>query len=136
MTMRTFFLDENLTPDLAEPLCRVYRRHRFATATRWQLRSVDDVDLIADLGRRECDAIVTMDRQQLENPDERDALRAAGLHWIGVPQTGTGGALLLAVLTAIAVPGIHHVLNSWHAKPSAYFLPEGNHGGAPHSEEI
>jgi hypothetical protein len=133
---RTIFVDENVMPQLAEPLCRVHRQHRFPTATSWSLRGIYDVELIDHLGARGCGAIITMDRMQLQRPDERAALRANGIHWIGFETPDASGTLLLAALTAITAPGVHHVLSTWSDTPRAYLLPQGNHARPPESEDL
>ena len=77
------YLDENLTPELQRPLTRLYR-HGFRTPQQEKLSGVEDLRLFQDLADRDFNAIITKDKKQLEDSGERDGLRAAGLHWIGV----------------------------------------------------
>ncbi|WP_407316708.1 hypothetical protein UQW22_10075 [Isoptericola halotolerans] len=120
--MRHFFVDENLTPELATLLSKVHRQHRFTSAQSAGLRGVDDVELFGDLQHRGFDAIITHDANQLEIPEERDGLRSAGLHWIGVPQGRVVGVDLVACQLSVVTPAIQHIVSNWSKKPTAYVL--------------
>lgn len=117
-----FFIDENLTPDLAKPLAGIYSRHTFTTAVREQLLSIDDEDLFRDLHARAFDAIITLDGRQLIVPGERNGLADGGLHWIGAPHVGSSGEHQLSLFTGVIAAGLHHVLEDWRETPHAYSL--------------
>lgn len=121
--MRKFFVDENMTPDLVAPVTTIYRTAlQVRTADQEHLRGVDDAVLFQDLHLRHFDAIITFDRHQLVHDHEREALRRASLHWIGVPPLRAKGTHALALLVAIVVPGVQHVLDDWRNVPSIYRL--------------
>lgn len=117
-----FFIDENVTPVVRNTLTAFYRGHQFRTAEDETLRGVDDLDLFADLHMRNYQAIITQDAQQLINPDERAALRAHGLHWIGVPMPKHAGPKSVHVITAALVAGLSHFLDQVHLDPHLYRL--------------
>ena len=104
--MKIFYVDENLSHGLAEPLRRTFLRHKFLTPQACGLLGVEDVPLFQDLAAREVDCLITLDKMQLENPDERAGLRAAGLHWLGLSSEGTrrGVAQIAAHLVNCKVP--------------------------------
>lgn len=79
------YLDENMPPFAAQPLAQVYPSHTFHTPDDEHLRGVDDIPLMSTLRERGFDAIVTRDRAQLKDPNERKAVADSGLRWIGVP---------------------------------------------------
>jgi len=79
------FIDENLPAQLVRPLSGIFPRDKFQSSTETGTSGWDDVPLIHELGERGFNAIITLDRHQLDNPDEREALRDAGLDWIGIP---------------------------------------------------
>jgi hypothetical protein len=117
-----FFIDENLTPDLAQPLQKIYRKHMFKTALHEGLVNIDDVELFRDLDARGFDAIITKDGKQLILDHERAGLLDAGLHWIGVSDVGSNGEHQLALFTGVVAAGLHHVLGDWRSVPHAYKL--------------
>jgi hypothetical protein len=111
------FVDENLMPALAEQLASIYRAHQFRPAAQDGLLGVDDLDLLVALRDLDYDAIITLDRQQLANDSERSTLAACGLHWVGVPELGGRGVHRLALVTAVAATGMHHVIQQWQDAP-------------------
>jgi hypothetical protein len=124
-----FHLDENVPPQIAPALRAVWRRHEFTTAVREHLLGTRDLELIPTLAERKHHAIVTFDRNQLGDgvdTQERDALVAAGLHWIGIPTAPEGmrGPRVVARATAIVVAGLPFVLADWRPEPHAYHLHE------------
>lgn len=117
-----FCIDENLPRDLAEPLARVHRRHRFRHVRDIGAQGMDDVDLFDYLATCNFDGLITLDLRQYVDEDELDALKRSGLTWLGVPTLGARGTELLALQTAITVPGVGHVVERWNDGPAAYFL--------------
>ncbi len=122
--MRRVYIDENLSPALVPPLSAVYRRDiQFRSWDQEGQRGVLDLDLIPHLGACGFDLIVTKDRAQVDaNPDERSALVAAGLSWVGIPEVAVGGARLIAQQIAIVAPAIGKIMSRWPQRPTAYHL--------------
>lgn len=125
--MTIFYVDENLSHGLAEPLSRTFLRHKFLTPRGCGLLGVEDVPLFADLAARDVECLITLDKMQLENPDERAGLRAAGLHWLGLSSEGSlRGVAQIAAHLGMAAPAVAFVLDNWRARPTAYrCLPPG-----------
>lgn len=117
-----FFLDENISHSLCGPLESLFKAHRFRSSERESLQGVLDVDLFRELREREFGAIITLDAQQLELPDERNGLRNAGLHWVGMGNPPGTGLEVLGGLAATIMAGLPHVLDDWRTKPHVYRL--------------
>lgn len=128
MSRRSFFIDENLSPDLSAPLLKIHHQHKFASAQQVGLRGVDDVQLFEDLASRGFGCIITIDREQLSVPDERTSLRRAGLHWVGLPTITASGTSLLSRQLSIVAPAIQDLVDGWERLPTAYYLvdPRGS----------
>lgn len=126
--MTTFYVDENLSPDLAHSLGRIFRQHRFLTPAASGLLGVDDLNLFIDLASRGVECLITLDKMQLENPDERAGLRSAGLHWLGVATTTGAGVQIIASHLGMAAPAVAYVLQNWHPHPTAYRCDPGGSG--------
>lgn len=119
--MTIFYVDENLSPTLAHSLSKIFLQHKFLWPQMTGLLSTDDVPLFGDLAARDVGCLITLDRQQLKDPEERDGLRAAGLHWLGISGDVDGkGAERIAAHLAMAAPGVAHVLKDWRDRPTAY----------------
>jgi hypothetical protein len=69
-------------------------------------------------------ALVTRDKKQLVNSEERMALRQCGLHWIGMSAPTQGGIQGLALETAAIVAGLPYVLEdmSDRREPTAFHV--------------
>lgn len=80
----TIFVDENLGEIVAKVLTQRFSQVVFKTATVMNTRGMNDSPLFHHLAENKVDAILTHDRHQLFNQDERVALEASGLSWIGV----------------------------------------------------
>lgn len=121
---RLIFLDENLSPALTGPLSAVFRRGvTFRNAAQEHQGGVDDLDLIPYLGSRGFGLIVTQDRAQIDsNTRERDALRNAGLSWLGVPPPTAKGVQLLAEQVSVVAPTVGAILLDWPTMPTVYRL--------------
>ena len=83
--MRRICVDENLSPVVAKCLDeltnhRIQHVHAISGAA-----GVEDVALFAQLATLGFDGLITLDRMQLVNAIEREALRSSGLVWIGLP---------------------------------------------------
>jgi hypothetical protein len=120
-----FFLDENEPPLVARSLEAVFgTEHEFVSAHDRpnEYREVDDVELIARIAEHGFHAIITQDRNQLLDTDERHALFQAGIHWIGHRMNGVPSLAGVALTSATVLAGIGHVLDIWHAEPYVYRL--------------
>lgn len=132
---RKIFIDENLPPLVARSLSATFKKHTFRSASDESLRSVKDIDLCHDLAERHYDAIITGDRNQLVRPAERAALRAAGLHWIGLPVIDATGVEQIAAQLSLTVPAVADLLATWPDQPTALTLRAHVHSVA-HREPI
>jgi hypothetical protein len=95
-----FFLDANESDAILPPLVAVFPRHEFRSAAQEALADVDDLTLFPELARRRFHVIITRDLNQLSDPKERAALRAARLHWIGHRAPDATGELAVALTAA------------------------------------
>lgn len=118
-----FYIDENLTPELGGPLTRIYRGHQFRLPREEQLGGVEDIALFGDLAMRDFDAIITEDKAQLEDDNERDALRDSCLHWIGVAKLDGSGISQIASQLAVVLGGV--ALGTRRLAATADHLPFG-----------
>ncbi|MBT0567824.1 hypothetical protein [Williamsia sp. CHRR-6] len=117
-----FFLDENINDGCLAPPRAVYRDHEFRHAHDEGLAGEQDVPLFGKLQEQKYDAILTKDRNQLTNPEERRALFDSGLHWIGHVAKGFKGLMNLTMETATVTAGLIYVLNDWKREPHSYQL--------------
>ncbi len=116
------YLDENLPPFVAKPLSVVYQDHSFATCEEEGLRGVEDVPLLQTLRDRGFDAIVTRDRAQLKNPDERRAVAESGLRWIGVADKRLSGLEQITITVSTLIAGMRFVFTHEPDGPTSYAL--------------
>jgi hypothetical protein len=116
------FVDENVSKALCSPLESLFKAHRFRSSEREGLLGVWDIPLFEELAERGFGAIITLDSQQLERPAERDGLRRAGLHWIGMASPPGAGLAVIGGLAAVIMGGLPHVLDDWRETPHIYRL--------------
>lgn len=105
-----------------DPLRRVYYEHEFRHASDEGLAGEKDIALFARLQEQKYDAILTKDRNQLTNLDERRALFDSGLHWIGHNAKGFKGLKAVTMETATVTAGLIYVLDDWKSEPHSYLL--------------
>lgn len=123
-----FFLDENVPPLVADAVRSIYIKHNWVSAhdnNRSTYRGIDDTDLFRLLAKDKFDAIITHDKNQLTNHEERSGLVEAGLHWIGFSSSGLAGQSGLpgiALRSATLLAGLHCVLDDWRTEPHRYHL--------------
>lgn len=118
-----FFLDENVSPLVADPVAKVYRRFEFRTANGENLRGVPDVELFEDLRQRDYHVIITKDARQLREEDgERAALRQAGLHWVGLLEPDAHGVDNIAVLAGALLAAFPHIVPELGPTPCAFHI--------------
>lgn len=116
------YLDENMPPFVAVPLAQVYHGHEFRTPDDEDLRGVQDVELLQTLRGRGFDVIVTRDANQLKNPDERQAVAASGLRWVGVSDRRLRGLEQVTITTATLIAGLRYVFEHEPEEPTSYQL--------------
>ena len=122
------YLDENLPPFVVQPLSIVYSDHDFRTCDQEELRGMEDVPLLSQLRDRGFDAIVTRDRAQLKDPDERDAVAASGLRWIGVADKKLRGLEQITITVSTLIAGMRFVFEHTPDGPTSYALHTVPHG--------
>jgi hypothetical protein len=96
-------LDENTPVQLVEPLRRVLRAHTVDHVDGLRWTSKKDRHLIPDAATRGYAVLVTKDSNQLDDPDECDALRRAGIHHVRFRQAEGLKGLARAMASVIAV---------------------------------
>jgi hypothetical protein len=131
-----FFLDHNLSPRLIGPLLAVHPKHNFQCALNEGLTATADIPLFAELVDRRFEAIITRDRNQLADSDERTALLASGLHWLGVKDTHVPGLLGIALDSAAITIGLTMVLSDLEAGQCAYRFPAIPHQKAQRAKLV
>ena len=75
-----FFVDNNLSPRLLPTLTALLPDHEFTCALHEGLTAVNDILLFSELAQRGFNALITRDRNQLADTEERRALVDSGLH--------------------------------------------------------
>lgn len=107
-----FYLDENFPPDLLGIVRLIYDDHEFVSWRDEKLGGATDVELFWTLPERGYSAIITRDRRQLSNVDEKSALLDSGLIWVGVRDVTLKGREKLAVTAASLISGLGHVIDA------------------------
>ncbi|WP_377271325.1 hypothetical protein [Peterkaempfera sp. SMS 1(5)a] len=123
-----FFLDENETPAVLPPLRMVFFDHEFRSADEEGLTGVLDPALIEEVSQRGFDAIMTQDRNQLSNREERDAFIKTGMHWVGHHQPDAEGLLYIVNSAAAYLAAMPHVLQRMAAITGAHSFHVKNLG--------
>ncbi|MET1072596.1 MAG: hypothetical protein ABWY11_08130 [Umezawaea sp.] len=109
----TFFIDENLPPNLVLPLRTVFPRVEFRTSAEECLGGTLDIPLFDELRARGFSAIITQDASQVVHNDcERRALHDRELNWIGVKQPAARGVHLIAMWTANITAALPHIITA------------------------
>ncbi len=85
--------------------------------------ATEDIPLFAELVERDFDVIITRDRNQLADADERNALRESGLCWLGVKDTHVRGLLGIALDFAAITVGLVMVMAELETGQCAYRFP-------------
>lgn len=101
------FIDENSNPKIAQFLSLTYKAHQFRTFHDEGFGGKDDLELFRALSEKRYNAIITADFMQMRNPDERLAVRKAGLCWIGHQRSQVKGPGGLAMTAGIVLVGIN-----------------------------
>ncbi|KQQ80997.1 DUF5615 family PIN-like protein [Arthrobacter sp. Leaf137] len=121
-----FFVDENTSPRIVDTLGQIFMSHEFVTPESLDLSGASDVSVFERLGEHRFDAIITKDKNQLENPDELRSLYENGIHWVGYKDIkGLGGVPLMATVTATLAGGLVPLLDNWADRPRCYKFMHG-----------
>ena len=115
-----FFLDECFSPRVLDPVTAVFPDEDFRDSFGEGLKGVKDVPLFAEMRIRDFDVFLTVDRSQLLNPRELDAIRAGGCHWVGLKQGTGGGAGRVARTGAVLLETIAFMLENLPTTATAY----------------
>ncbi|QBI54758.1 PIN-like domain-containing protein [Streptomonospora litoralis] len=117
-----FFLDANLNVALAASLRALFIGHDFTPAHDLGLQYEQDIPLFPEVARQGFDFLMTHDRNQLRNLDERHALWKSRLHWVGWKDSGQPGLLGLSLETATVTAALPHILADTPDEPTCYHL--------------
>jgi PIN like domain len=101
-------VDENTAVQVMEPLKHLLPRHEVHHVAEIGWKGKKDEPLLRDAGRAAYHALLTLDRQQLRDPDECKAIKASGLHHIRYEQRRQGLAGLALAIGAViaAMPAV------------------------------
>lgn len=100
-------VDEQLPVQLLPPLL-VCKGHEFVHVDSLKWKSKEDKHLFRDAAKKGFEAIITADKSQLYEREEIRALRASGLHYVGLKQgrkaKGVAGAARRIASLVAAMP--------------------------------
>lgn len=117
-----FFIDENLPSDYAGLLRRPFKSAVYSSYLDEGLRRTDDVDIFPILKERGFTAIITQDRRQLFYDQEREGLRAAGLHWIGLMDLKGKGLTFHSQALAALSTALPSLIRDHVSAPHAFYI--------------
>ncbi|MGN6407760.1 MAG: hypothetical protein ACTHMH_05390 [Curtobacterium sp.] len=117
------FLDENVSHLYANSLRPLVKIATLSSAFEERLAGVKDIELFAALQARGFHGIVTLDRHQLEHEDELDALRASGLHWIGLGNPQGRGLQVHGQMLSTLMFAVPMIVRTWPAVPHRHHVP-------------
>jgi hypothetical protein len=101
-------VDENTAVQLMDPLRHLLRAHDVDHISEIGWKGKKDLALLGDARRRGYQAFLTLDRQQLADPDECRAIRDSRMHHIRYEQRKQGLAGLALAIGAVvaAMPAV------------------------------
>jgi len=117
-----FFLDENVNQGMISHLASIFRRHEFVGVKEISSKGMDDIELFDHVAKHKCDVFVTGDLMQLRRENEREACRAAGLHWIGIHQVHATGYHTIAGPASTLVHALPFIIERLAATPPPTFF--------------
>lgn len=100
-----------------------------------QLARTKDVDIFPILKERGFTAIITQDRRQLFYSDEREGLRVAGLHWVGLTDIQGKGIRFHAQLLSVLASAMPDIVGAAYDAPHAFYVSPDNRATRPISVE-
>lgn len=116
------FIDENFPAQSADALRSIFATLEISTASSERLIGMQDLPLFQELNDRGFDAIVTHDKNQLKDPNEKEKLRENGLHWIGLRVQRIAGVRGIAIQTASLLASLPHVVAESPDSPCAFHV--------------
>lgn len=116
------FLDENVSHLYASALRQFLKVAPMSSAVEERLEGVKDVELFGELRDRGFDGIVTLDRHQLEHTEELTALRASGLHWIGLGSPEGRGLEVHSQLMSTLLFAVPTIVSDWPSEPHRHHV--------------
>lgn len=125
-TRPKFFIDENLPAEYAEILRRPFKSAIYSSYADEGLGTTQDLSIFPELHKRSFTAIITQDRRQLYYPEERDGLRAAGLHWVGLIDITRGGIAFHSQALSMLATALPELIARHEATPHAFYLAPNN----------
>ncbi|WP_445227945.1 PIN-like domain-containing protein [Corynebacterium sp. H127] len=105
-----FAIDANESPLVCRTWETLFRPHEFVHIRDLNLNTLPDIELYSELVNHEFDALITRDRRQLVNPDERQALEQSGLTWIGHKEPKGQGIQLISQLISSYCLALPHII--------------------------
>ncbi len=109
-------LDEDVPIQLHQPLQRLLPDHLVEHVEPIGWKGKKDRFLLPDAAQRGCDALITTDSGQLDDPEECRAIRDSGLHHIRYPiRNGLDG---LALAMGAVMAAIRPIVDELHAAPA------------------
>ncbi|KJF21993.1 hypothetical protein C7T36_18590 [Rhodococcus sp. AD45-ID] len=117
-----FFLDENVNQGMISHLTSIFRPHEFIGVKELHSKGMDDLELFDHVASGGCDVFVTGDLMQLRRPNERDACRDAGLHWIGIHQVHATGYHTIAGPASTLVHALPFIIEKLESTPRPTFF--------------
>lgn len=140
MARHKLFIDENLPPQIAPVVERMFQRQLWVRSFQQEgTKGMYDIPLVDHLKALDFHGIITSDFAQVDsNPDERNALREAGFHWIGVPKPKAKGIAQISQITAAVIAAMPQVLEEWPDDPTAFKIKSTSvsKASAPYSEPL
>lgn len=117
-------LDENINPHLAGSLKNVFRRLSFTSVVAEGLSGYEDEPLFAALAKKRINGLITLDHKQLLLDHERQGLKDANLHWIGLPMPEAKGYRQQALIVTSIINGLRAIVDREFEKtPHIYLVP-------------
>lgn len=103
-------IDENTNVKVKDTLAGFFPTFRFVNVIDCGWSGLPDIEIFEKMSEHGFEAILTRDKNQLRNLDERNDLVRRQLHWIGHASREVGGLAGLALETSTILSGLPHVL--------------------------
>ncbi|MGH1549794.1 hypothetical protein ACRAWB_11720 [Leifsonia poae] len=105
---------------MLEPLRQVFAQHEFLDYQGTGLAGMKDVPLFHEMRARAVDVFLTIDRSQLGKPEELEAIRAGGCHWVGFSAGSGKGVSQVARTGAMLLETVAYISDNAPTVPTAY----------------
>lgn len=117
-----FLLDQNANFGSLPALRAFFADHEFSHASEHGWGSLEDVTLFATMSEAGFTHLITRDRNQLRDSEERAGLLKHDLTWVGIRDPRAGGLLGLSIETATLLTGLPHVMSRVDERGLAFQL--------------